>query len=372
MPSYIPEHVYSFTGWDDRNQPTYGLVPWPKHLQPREPGRDIQLTKKGESYVQAALAEAGGVFFLTLDRRDRVSIATTIERLIDMLDALDEDADLEPSLGSGDDREGDFSDHEHSLGWGQGSQSALHTSDEREEENEHGGDIQDVPHDAVDEGNDEPFLGWSETYGQGHTGLQANLSPADPDDVVAAGTAPLHFDGDGCLAGREVLRNLRSARPDVQQEYIGGWCDGNRAALKVKGLTITGTLPRNPTLSPESYPDRFTCIGDGTCCEPVIMDGQRIMVDRHKLYRPGDFVVVYRDPATVAKGDHVWKIKRFVVEDADFIVVEMLNPLRRVAYQKSQVLAVWHAEPVPADYVPGPKVNDRQLMASDFKRLPWA
>jgi hypothetical protein len=41
-----------------------------------------------------ALAAAGGVFFVTLTR-DRLCIASTIERLIDMLDAMDGDENLE-------------------------------------------------------------------------------------------------------------------------------------------------------------------------------------------------------------------------------------------------------------------------------------
>ncbi len=95
MSAYVPEFTYGFTGWDERNQPTYGLLPWPRHIQPRKPEQDIRSAKKGESHVEAALAEAGGVFFLTLDRNDRLSIATTIERLLALLDEMDGDPDLE-------------------------------------------------------------------------------------------------------------------------------------------------------------------------------------------------------------------------------------------------------------------------------------
>lgn len=64
----------------------------------------------------------GGAIFLTIKHNDRIGIATTIERLIDMLDALDGDPDFEPYLANS---------------WG----------DDREDENEHGGDICDAPHD---------------------------------------------------------------------------------------------------------------------------------------------------------------------------------------------------------------------------------
>jgi len=61
---------------------------------------------------------------LTLNPHDRLTLATTIERLINLLDALEPDADLEPSLGwtvrgpdalangSQDDREDDGDDLE--------------------------------------------------------------------------------------------------------------------------------------------------------------------------------------------------------------------------------------------------------------------
>lgn len=111
-----------------------------------------------------ALAAAGGVFFVTLTR-DRLCIASTIERLIDMLDAMEPDPDLEPYLADtgGDDREyacedegADSGDFEPTMG----SSNDLHGStdqtrwawgcqwDECEEENEHGGDILDEPHDG--------------------------------------------------------------------------------------------------------------------------------------------------------------------------------------------------------------------------------
>ena len=69
----------------------------------------------------------------------RAEIEDHIERLIAVLDEIDPDPDLEPWLGSGDDRE---------------------------DENEHGGDTVDEPHDQADEGDDEPSLGRLETIEQ--------------------------------------------------------------------------------------------------------------------------------------------------------------------------------------------------------------
>lgn len=85
-------------------------------------------------------------------------VADAIEALLAVLDALDPDPDLEPDLGSGDDREGDYA-HPHGgtadwepnlgasnagsqAGWAAGSSQW----DECEEENEHGRD------DSVDGG----------------------------------------------------------------------------------------------------------------------------------------------------------------------------------------------------------------------------
>ncbi|MEQ1943528.1 hypothetical protein ABMA32_14025 [Mesorhizobium sp. VNQ89] len=65
----------------------------------------------------ADLANVDGVFFLTINSKDRASIATTIERLISILDAMDPDPDLEPWLSGqlgtgdlGDDREEECED----------------------------------------------------------------------------------------------------------------------------------------------------------------------------------------------------------------------------------------------------------------------
>lgn len=197
MSAYVPEFVYGFTGWDEYNQPIHGLVEWPAHLTPRE-ASGIELTKKGQSYVAAAMAEADGVFFLTIDSRDRQSIATTIERLIAVLDELDPDPDLE---ATGDD--------EPSLGWPEEhglSQLDFHgkhgpLDDDREDENEYGGDINDEPQDDSDSGDAEPFLGRLETIHQGG-GSYMGQSIEQADQL-------LDFNGDGKLIGRDLVTKAR-------------------------------------------------------------------------------------------------------------------------------------------------------------------
>lgn len=86
------------------------------------------------------LAEADGVFFLTLAKGDRTSIAFTIERLIDMLDVMEADTDLE-----------DTGDDEPLLGWpnaGQRITEEMASDDGRE----------------LDNADAEPWLGASERH----------------------------------------------------------------------------------------------------------------------------------------------------------------------------------------------------------------
>lgn len=171
------------------------------------------------------LAEAGGVFFLSLSPDDRAGIAYTIERLINMLDAMEAgQEDLEPSLagfdgGPTDDREGDLdqdewdgdpddedgADGERTLGWELGDspydQSRIWQGafglDEVEEENEHGGDINDERQGDDEIDDDRSGLG----------GIAEH-----PDDDTGAGWSGgeyahyLEFDGNGYRQANNLLR----------------------------------------------------------------------------------------------------------------------------------------------------------------------
>lgn len=177
---------------------------------------------------------------LSLNPKNRLELSTTIENLINMLDDLSPDpdledgADLEPSLGWGergprcmfpldhargshhDDRELDEADYEDSgdaepsLGWGQ-NQSVLHCDrhDEAEEENEHGGDVLDEPHDGRDDY--EPWLGWGNTMGQPGVGTGGLEGVEDnPDHSV-----PGNFTGAGNDEARLLLRGRRCKEPSL-------------------------------------------------------------------------------------------------------------------------------------------------------------
>lgn len=223
MPSYIPEHyfgaVYDGNGhWTGQ----YGLVPWPEHLKPREllPS-GVELTKKGEAYAEAALAEAKGVFFVTLDRYDRTSIATTIERLIDMLDALDDDPDMEDTA---DDEDG--ADDEPSLGWTASGPQAIEKNAPQDDREDDGDDLEpslggpghytdagmmyDLEEDRCDDepdGSDEPSLGWPEKESQ------CDAQPSDYwacDDDGSHNAEP-RFDGEGYQIGNALLQKAGKA-----------------------------------------------------------------------------------------------------------------------------------------------------------------
>lgn len=156
--------------------------------------------------------------FLAMTPSLRTTLATTIENLIALLDEIDGEVDAEPSLGWNlQGQLGDTDDREDDAG------------DNREEENEHGGDINDEPHDWNEL---EPNLGWSETCGQGpkiggprhDPAVQALDMAPDPNDVTisnaTSAAGPLGFDGKGYREGQEMLRDLRRRRPDIHQEHV--------------------------------------------------------------------------------------------------------------------------------------------------------
>lgn len=93
--------------------------------------------------------------------------ADALARLVAALDAMDSDADFEPTLGACEVKVGGYdgwqypaaADQRH---WGEG----LLLDGEQEVEDEHGGDIQDEPHDFLDEGNGDYCIA-DEMHGDG-------------------------------------------------------------------------------------------------------------------------------------------------------------------------------------------------------------
>jgi hypothetical protein len=217
--SYNPVSYYGLIpgSYRERGGPQFGLVPWPKHLQPRKTSTQEEAGRPAPKALPS-LVNAGGVFFVTLSPDDRAGIATTIERLINMLDTMDGDENLEET-----------GDSEPSLGWPEYrglSQLATNVPhDDREEENEHGGDINDEPH---DDDELEPFLGWSETCGNGEPPEANHGSAVLVDDPEADGGS-LDFRGDGYRQAREALRSRRvSPFPREYAERVTIMPDGEQ------------------------------------------------------------------------------------------------------------------------------------------------
>ncbi|MBA8906777.1 S24 family peptidase [Aminobacter ciceronei] len=221
---------------------------------------------------------------------------------------------------SGDDREDDDErepdqDDEYSLGWGDGSQAVLQARDEYEASL--------------------GFVGIGTGWRAGEDDNDTEACQLGDNELEADPAESGVGDEDGLYWMSSETLSERGARSDV----------------------------RNPAVLPEFFPDRFSMVGAGSCCEPLIADGSRLFVDRQQSLKPGGFVVVFRDPAKVSSGDHVMKVKRLVSQTEDAYVVEMLNPPTRITYQRKDVLAVWHCEVAPADYVPGPVVTDGEMLA---------
>nr|WP_321307542.1 hypothetical protein [uncultured Sphaerochaeta sp.] len=153
--------------------------------------------REPDSYVQ----------ILEITPATRRGIEDAIEQLIALLDTLDPDVDLEPDTD--DEPNGD---DEPSLGWfereaqfGDMAPTLFAADIDIEGTNEDGGDIQDEPHDARDEGDDEPNLGRLETFRQSVT----SYSGEDP----AVGCPELRWDLDGHTQANQMLREqgLRTA-----------------------------------------------------------------------------------------------------------------------------------------------------------------
>lgn len=125
-----------------------------------------------------------------LERRIDARFPLVPEEWVDVLDAIDSDPDLEPDA---DDEDGA----------------------DQEDENEHGGAIDDEPHDAADCGDDEPFLGWPEEYSlyddMAALGVITTAvdDPNDTDALPLVGS-PLDFTGDGKRQARELIRKAQT------------------------------------------------------------------------------------------------------------------------------------------------------------------
>ena len=126
-----------------------------------------------------------------IKRFHRLMLESWIEDMIRLLDQMDGDPDLE--------------------------------DDELEDENEHGGEVTDEPHDHSDSGDDELTLGWPEQVTQRGVEMPEPFSANyDTDDSHADHGGPryLGFDGSGYRKAKDELARLQHRRPDIHQAHV--------------------------------------------------------------------------------------------------------------------------------------------------------
>jgi hypothetical protein len=92
-----------------------------------------------------------------------------------------------------------------------------HWNEDTEEENEHGGDVNDEHHDG--DFDNEPSLGWGNMTGQPRGGLEG-WDDTDSEQLTAEGS--LGVTGEGQDEARQLLRQHREAlRPEPSLTIVG-------------------------------------------------------------------------------------------------------------------------------------------------------
>jgi hypothetical protein len=105
---------------------------------------------------------------------------------------------------------------------------------------------------------------------------------------------------------------------------------------------------------PDTLPDLFatTCVGN--CLEPAIPTNTTLVFDKREPIQNGDFVVLIFRPEAVPPGENPGMVKRLYMgagapigdqlspdcEVIPLIMVEMLNPPKRLTFKASNVLAM--------------------------------
>jgi hypothetical protein len=120
------------------------------------------------------------------------------------------------------------------------------------------------------------------------------------------------------------------------------------------------------TLHPEELPEHYAMDCEGTCLEPMVMDGTKLLFSRDERYMPGDLVALYFRPEIVKPGEHQVLVKKLVLgvphrfwKDPScnagsnikpVVIVEMLNPRKMIYINPDALLGIHKClGPVPAD-----------------------
>ena len=192
-----------------------------------------------------------GTLFFACPEDDRAAIATSIERLIDLLDTMDGDPDLEPVYGwpnagqrttcdmaCDDEREQDNADWEPSLGsprnhgsqarWAEGSHDEREDDGDDREPDESGyGDVEGMEEDM----HGEPSLGWREILDQSapHVHHFNGVEDGEP-ELGWCGH------GTGWSAGEEV--DDREGDDEREWDGLSPRCDIGLAEDMIRGLPM--------------------------------------------------------------------------------------------------------------------------------------
>lgn len=346
--------------------------------------------------------QQGTLFFIP--NGDRSAIAISIERLIDLLDAMDDDPDGE-----------DGGDLEPTQGWpnaGQRVNEAMCCDDEREQDN----------------ADCEPSLGAAERHPNGmswsdaaHTHTQARWGEGmnddredDGDDLEPSllcqdyrnGRVEVDLEGDGSddeyshgwtghIDQNIALMNccdewVGEGEPDLGWSGHGtGWRDGDDPqALEASQLGDhelefdavddgAGFFDRQHGghrslgVDPALLPDEFNSTCEGDCLEPLVPNGARLHFDRRLPVHFDQLVMIVRKPGTYPKGDHQAVVKRLIADlrgtpwqgwPEGGVIAEMLNPHRVLFYPAHTVLALIACTGPAADAV-GPRLTAGDILA---------
>lgn len=138
-----------------------------------------------------------------------------------------------------------------------------------------------------------------------------------------------------------------------------------------------------PTLTTPLLPDEFPAVYslqcDGTCLEPLIKDGTRLLFSRDERYFPGDLVCLHVRPELVRPGDHQLLVKKLVIAPPHrfwtdptcnagsnikpVVIVQTLNP-QKTLYLKPEALLGIHKCLGPAEGRAAVKVSTADLKAA--------
>jgi hypothetical protein len=109
-------------------------------------------------------------------------------------------------------------------------------------------------------------------------------------------------------------------------------------------------------LDPDALPDRYVLTVDGSCMDPEIPDGAKVICDKTAKPKAGDLAVFFLRPECIPAGEHQAQLKRLVLGVAPFVklpwrdhpdsnvraivILEMSNPRRQFHYRCDQLLAI--------------------------------